>query len=275
MHGSFLDQWLTWLQHAGGDSGAGQPPWQAGLHDAMRHLEQHLREQADWQNALGQQTTGLLDGLRRHLEEADRISQRLADWLQQIAGGEGAAAAAEPAALLGPLLCQWPALGLTACRDREWRQLREALPEFQRAQRDYAICLLQMSEDAMRRWRDALTTSSEPPDAERLEQAWLEALEAAWQELLQDPGYQVCLRRLNGALAILREAGGRLLEDLLQLFRLPTRRDMLSTQQRLHQLRRQMPDPALPAELARLHGEVRELRSELAALRRQVAADQP
>ncbi len=275
MQGNFLDQWLTWLQHAGGETGGGPPPWHAGLRDTMEHLARHLGEQADWQEALGRQTSGLLDGLRRYLAEADQVSQRTAEWLQQLTRGREDGAAPEPAALLGPLLCQWPALGLTACRDREWRQLREALPQFQRAQRDYAICLLQMSEDAARRWRDEMNADSGPPDAQALEQAWLTALEAAWQQLLQDPEYQQCLRRLNASLATLREAGGRLLEDLLQLFRLPTRRDLLAIQQRLQQLRRQMPDPTLPTEMASLYTEVQELRSELADLRRQVAADQP
>ncbi|MCK8516192.1 hypothetical protein M0534_07620 [Methylonatrum kenyense] len=274
MHGGFLDQWLTWLQHAGGDTPDGQAPWQGGLRAAMQQMAHHLRQQANWQDALSDQTRDLLDGLRHYVEEADQVSRRLADWLQQVAGGSADPGSPEAAALLGPLLCQWPALGLTACRDREWRQLREALPEFQRAQRDYGICLLQMSEDASRRWREDLTASDEPPDAERLEQAWLAALESAWQELLQDPAYQRCLRRLNTALAALRDAGGRLLEDVLQMFRLPTRRDLLSTQQRLQQLRRQMPDPTVPVELAELQADVQRLRTELAALRRQVAAHQ-
>ncbi len=273
MSGDFVDQWLDWLRQQAGETPAGGPiPWQAGLHNAMQQIADELAKQSDWRKALQKQTEMLLADLQRSLDQANTASSQLAGWLTGLAGDKGDGQMPDPAAMLGPFLCQWPALGLAACRDREWRQLRDALPQLQRAQADYGVCLLGMAEDALHTWHRQLLADDERPDAETLEQVWLTVLEEAWQRLLRDPQHQDCLRRLNMTTGQLREAGGALLEDLLQMFHLPTRRDLLALRQRLQQVRRQLPDSDLTEELSELRAEIRTLRDEVSGLQRQVAA---
>lgn len=270
-----LATWLGWLEQQqlkGSDDPQGAPaPWRLSLDQSLEDLARTLSDATDWQTTLA-----------THVQEAAADASRLAasipwppvaelDWLTRLfrsdteLGNHGQGTLAR--GLFGQL-SRWPALGLAAANEQDWHALQESLPAARSAWECYTRTLLAMMIDALARWKNGLEEMDGPPaDAEQLREHWLNALEDAWQAMIEDPEHARRLLEFNMAMDRVRTCGARVADGMFRAFGIPTREDLQGTQRRLQEVRRKLRASDTATELAMLREDVKALQAEMAALR--------
>ncbi|WP_258867945.1 poly(R)-hydroxyalkanoic acid synthase subunit PhaE [Alkalilimnicola ehrlichii] len=147
----------------------------------------------------------------------------------------------------------------------------KAAQEYLAAQQDYLALLQQLGERVLAAGKTRLEQDPKPAGIQEVYSAWLEATESVYEEYVFSEEYTRSLGRLSHATARLIRHTQDSLEGVLKLLGLPTRTDMLSTQRRLHEIRRQQhacAEHVAADEFLALKNEVQALRQELQNLKR-------
>lgn len=228
---------------------------------------------------------GLLQRLRRHV---DALFEHLLEQSRSfyIPHETLMAATAQFAALqeiahqsLGQLESSWmgatlrlyqPRLGLFQHRQERLQAVSENLTEMRSAQAAYLDIARASLSEAIDGFDRLIQTQAGPLTLRELHDLWVSAGERAHEQMIESEAYSLALARLANASAALTASTQESLDDLLAYFNLPTRREVTSTQQRLHDLRRRQraAERAVPAELDALRREMAQLRDEVAQLQR-------
>lgn len=162
-----------------------------------------------------------------------------------------------------------PQLGLFQQKPARLQALNLALTELHQAQADYLTLAREVVDDSIRRFRLALDARSAACDFNELYELWLTAGESAYEQTLASEAYSLALARLANASGALNAQIQEALDDTLKQLKLPTRRELTGTQQRLHELsrRQRASERAVPTELDALKREMAELRAQIEQLR--------
>lgn len=246
--------------------------WHRVQDESLSRFAEALARSDDWRECVAAQ-------VRTATVEAAGLAERLAkmslpeeDWLGQLSRfwpGDTSDDELPFARDLFGGFPIWPALGLSSPDQADWEDARQAIPALRRASEQYSEQLLAMMSDALERWKAQLLADDKPCiEPEQLRQRWLNALEDAWQAMLKDPEHTRRLRELTMAVDRLRASAVRLSDNMLRPLGLPSRTDLLGTQQRLLEVRRRMRAMPPPGELEALRRDMDALRQEVAELRR-------
>lgn len=278
-----LSAWLRWLEQqqpgtwATGDEDqkASMQQWQQWMAESLEQLADTLSNTADWQTALAAHVAAATEDAARIASLA--ASPPLLDpaLLERLFGSQSSSHAFGEHSLASALfghLSAWPALGLAAAREADWRDFQESIPAARRASERYARTLLAMMTSALEHWQAGLMEAAKPPtDPDILREQWLDALETAWQDMLKNPEHALHLLELNTSMERVQTCGARVADGIFRALGMPTREDLIGTQQRLHELRRKSNSGKLSMELAQLRSDMDDLRAELTALRSKTA----
>ena len=201
---------------------------------------------------------------------AKPLANILAVWSRLLdpKDGEG------PAQALGGTLPHLPKLGLLQHRQIEVERAVDALEKFRVAYLEYLGILESVTLEILDRWTTELVARTfdedESTGLHSLYELWIEIGESAYERALGTEEYADTLSAMiNAAMEVLRSTQA-MIDTLTTLFNLPNRRDLISTQRRLHELRRrhfQLSDELEAADAESLRREVASLRKEVDALR--------
>ncbi|RFA31361.1 hypothetical protein CAI21_01690 [Alkalilimnicola ehrlichii] len=164
-----------------------------------------------------------------------------------------------------------PYLGPLQHNQQKTADANKAAQEYLAAQQDYLALLQQLGERVLAAGKTRLEQDPKPAGIQEVYSAWLEATESVYEEYVFSEEYTRSLGRLSHATARLIRHTQDSLEGVLKLLGLPTRTDMLSTQRRLHEIRRQQhacAEHVAADEFLALKNEVQALRQELQNLKR-------
>jgi hypothetical protein len=195
--------------------------------------------------------------LRQQLQDqAQPWTAMLRAWAQLSDG-------ASPAEILMTPMTWWRAAGHDPADRGSPRRARvEAVVAELAAARDAYLKLLQQAaEGAVKRFATMLRSpQQEQQNARQLYQDWLEAAEAAYEEILDSEAFATATGRLTNAWSELLLVLQDNLDGALSAAGLPTRRELSETQAQLRELRQQQ------------RSRERQFRAELDALREHVAS---
>ena len=167
---------------------------------------------------------------------------------------------------LGKLLAM-PGVGYT----REWQEQSQALArlwmEHQKAYQDYNEVFSRVGVNTMKRFQDKLMSLSggENPVStlRELYDLWVDCAEDAYAEMVNTEEYAEANARLVNTLMAWKQEGRSMVDEVLGMMNLPTRRELDSVHKRIKEMRKHQ----RAAGDAALHAEVAALRAELAALK--------
>jgi len=189
-----------------------------------------------------------------------------------IAGGGPDAWLAEAQRAAAPLLdglrkdMNLPAFGLAREHQERRQHLLQALTDLQQRMAQYHALLARAGRLAAERLETRLAERSEPgrqvDSLRALYDLWVDAAEEAFQEVALSPEYRTVYGALVNAQTRVRSASQAQTEIVAREFGLPTRSEVATLGQRLHEVRR-----ALRAQGELAH-EVAALRAEVEALQR-------
>jgi hypothetical protein len=179
---------------------------------------------------------------------------------------------AEPSWLSVLLPHASPRLGLFQQKQERLQALELALAELRQAQVDYLALAREVIDESIRRFRLALDAKATLSGFSELYELWLTVGEAAYEQVLASEECSTALGRLANASCAVNRQMQEALDDVLQQLKLPTRRELITIQQRLHELRRRQraSERAVPAELDALKREMADLRAQVEQLRQPV-----
>lgn len=162
-----------------------------------------------------------------------------------------------------------PRLGMLQYRQQQLEGASAALEELRAAQERYLQLLKQIADGAIEEFRAALQARQQQEmELKELYGLWLNAGEAAYERVLTGEPYAQALGQLANASSGVLHQFQEAVDDALELFNLPTRREMISTQQRLHEMRRgQRAGQRALDELREMREEMEDLRAEVERLR--------
>lgn len=165
-----------------------------------------------------------------------------------------------------------PKLGLFQDHQAKLEKTAQALKELRDAQAAFSDRLRAVALDSLMEFERCLKQLPEDHEASirELYQIWLEASERCYEQHMADETYAQALGRLTTAGMRAQQESQQIMDDMLEAFQLPSKREMVSTQKRMNDIRRRQHDLAEQLEdtdLGALRREIAELRSQLDALK--------
>ena len=148
-----------------------------------------------------------------------------------------------------------PGLGYTRESQEQYQSLFQALVEYHEALRDYSLFFSRMGENAAVRLAD-LVQSKPVESARQLYDSWIQCCEQEYADQVLTPEYSRLHGRMVNVLMQLKHRWGELLNEYLSALNVPTHDDLRTLQNRVQEHRR----------------EIRQLRNELAAIRKRIDA---
>lgn len=158
-----------------------------------------------------------------------------------------------------------PKLGPLQARQARLQALSAQLTELHEAQQALVSLARSAVDEGLIDFRSRLAKQPAALGLRELYEHWLGSGERAYENMLDSEEFSLALGRLaNCSMGLERELQDAL-DGLLGYLRLPTRRELTSTQRRLQELRRRQrrSEREVPAELASLRQELLELREAL------------
>jgi class III poly(R)-hydroxyalkanoic acid synthase PhaE subunit len=165
-----------------------------------------------------------------------------------------------------------PTLGYTREWQEEVQQWQQLWLEHGEAARDYGRVLAGITADATERLGKKLyelASQGKAPDTLRaFYDLWVDSGEEAYAEAAMRPEFTQAQTRLVNTLMAMKRQEQKMVDEVLSSLNMPTRRELDTSHRRLHQLQRQVWRLQETLDDAG----IRELREEVAALQREVAA---
>lgn len=177
-----------------------------------------------------------------------------------------------PESLLSRMLSM-PTLGYTREWQEEVQRWGQLWLEYGTATRDYANNVLakitaRAGELLGSRLADLNREGNTPATLKAFYDLWVDCGELAYAEMATTPEFTSAQARLLNTLMAVKRQEQKMVDETLSALNMPTRRELDTSHQRLHQLRRQVWRLQDTVD----ESGIRELREEVAALRREVEA---
>ena len=133
-----------------------------------------------------------------------------------------------------------PAVGYSReAQDQHQRLLRLILDYFETLE-EYSVGFARVGIRSIEHFRKKIDDVAAPVDALRtLYDLWVEAFEEVYSEYVMSPEYSALYGRMVNALVAVKHQGSQLVDEVLESMNMPTRREVNTLHQRLHELRRQ------------------------------------
>ncbi|SMF93544.1 poly(R)-hydroxyalkanoic acid synthase, class III, PhaE subunit [Methylomagnum ishizawai] len=175
-------------------------------------------------------------------------------------------------------LSRWlslPTLGYTREAQEEMQRLGQLWLEHSRALREYAGGALakvsaKAGEALMAKLHDLAAQGKTPESLREFYNLWVDCGEDAYAALAPTPEFTQAQARMVNTLLAAKRQEQKMVDEFLSAFNMPTRRELDTSHQRIHQLQRQvwrLQEDLEEAGIAALREEVAGLRRELEALR--------
>jgi hypothetical protein len=168
-----------------------------------------------------------------------------------------------------------PAFGLHREQQEKQQALMAAMFESAEQQRRYQALLLRANAQGLERLQDKLAEHSEPgrqiESLKALYDLWIDSAEEAYAEIALSDEFRHVYGAMVNAQMLERQLMQQQLEELCRQIGLPTRSEVDSLGKRLQELRREQRAAGAAVEGA-AGGDMQALRTELAALKKQLAS---
>jgi len=204
--------------------------------------------------------------------------------------GRGAQALGDLPAAFAPFLAQFrqenlswlrmPAFGLAREHQEHYQRTALAFVDYQEALRNYNALLLKASQRGLELLEDKLAERSEPGRAidspRALYDLWVDAAEDAYAEIALSDEFAKAYGELANSQMRMRAQIQAEVERIGTDLGMPTRSELNSVHQRLHDLRREFRDVnGESSAIADLEAQIAELRAEVARLKSSAASKRP
>lgn len=132
-----------------------------------------------------------------------------------------------------------PAVGYTREAQDQYQLLLRLMLEYMETLQEYSVNFARVGVRATERFRQRLAEGGAPVDSLRtLYDFWVDAFEEIYGEYIMSEEYAQLHARLGNALVAVKRQGSLIVDEVLEGMNMPTRRELNSLHQRVHELQR-------------------------------------
>jgi len=134
-----------------------------------------------------------------------------------------------------------PGVGYSRESQEQYQHLGRLVLDYQKAMGEYAASMSQLAMRSVERLRKKLEEAEEPVTSVRaLYNLWVDACEDEYADLTMSEEYAEIYGRMVNALMALKRQGAQMVDETLEGFNMPTRREVNTLHRRLQETRREM-----------------------------------
>jgi len=225
--------------------------WQSALSGSTRTTPD-LQGFQQYFTKAGETYLDMLQQFYRGTGEAKTIEQMSTEWLDNLrkfyssVGQAGKTGPKDPFAALDPLnfFASFPGIGYTREKQEQLNHLYQQWSDFEAKFREYSLSMAKVGLEAVQKFQEYILN---PPagaapltSLKEVYSKWVDVCEDIYAKYAMTEEYTTLYGEVVNALMTYRKQLNKIIDEMMDQFNLPTRAEVDSLHQRLHELRREV-----------------------------------